>query len=99
MFVVYYMSYCLYCIMCVCVCVSPQHEYEEINDSALYGCVKSLVVSVGTLAQLVVNFCQSYEAELQPWVGHREPPKLGPLGPLCKRTATHWNHVYKVETL
>lgn len=84
------------CIYCTCMF---QHEYEEINAAALHGCVKTLVVSVGTLAQLVVNFCQSYEAELQPWVGHREAPKLGSLGPLCKRTATHWSHVCKVSML
>ena len=59
-------------------------------------CVKTLAVSLGTLTQLVTNFCQSYEAELQPWVGHRHPPTLGPLGPLCKRTAAHWNHISKV---
>lgn len=84
----------LLCIICTCVLI--QHQYEEVNTVVMESCVKTLAVSLGTLTQLVTNFCQSYEAELQPWVGHRHPPTLGPLGPLCKRTAAHWNHISKV---
>ncbi|CAI8022729.1 hypothetical protein GBAR_LOCUS13321 [Geodia barretti] len=76
--------------------ILQQHRYEEVNTAVMHSCVKTLTVSLGTLAQMVTNFCQSYEVELQPWVGHRQPPTLGPLGPLCKRTATLWNHISKI---
>ena len=76
-------------------CVFAQHQFEEVNSTIVQSCVKSLSVSVGTLAQLVTNFCQSYETELQPWVCDRHL-SLGPLGPLCKRAASHWDHICKV---
>jgi hypothetical protein len=76
--------------------IPTQHRYEEVNTAVMHSCVKTLAVSLGTLTQMVTNFCQSYEVELQPWVGHRQSPTLGPLGPLCKRTATHWNHISKI---
>ena len=65
----------------------------------MQSCIKSLSVSLSTLTQLVKNFCQSYETDFQPWVGHRQPPTLGPLGSLTKKTATHWDHICKVHTL
>lgn len=73
-----------------------QHQYEELNEPALQSCMKSLEVNLSMLAQLLASFCQCYEGELQPWVGHQPAPILGPLGPLCKRTATHWTHISKV---
>ena len=91
----------MYIYTCRCMYIlfpPPQHQYEEVNNAVIQGCIKTLAISVRTLTQLVVNFCQSYEAELQPWVGHRMPPALGPLGMVGKRTTTHWSHISKVPT-
>ena len=55
-----------------------------------------LSVSLGTLAQLSVSFCHTYEAEIQPWCNRKAPP-LTPLGPLCKRIHNLKSEIDKVR--
>ena len=74
-----------------------QHNYAPLNRSALESCHKSFAVSLSTLHQLMNNFCQSYELEIQPWT-NREPPTVTALGPTCRRVDNKRQKLGKVCT-